>query len=143
LKYTNKAEWVKSDSNAHSAAKRNGWYEECTAHMIQLNNPVGYWTKERCLEDALKYKTKNEWKKNSSGAYNKSIKSGWSNECTKHMVETRNPPNYWTKERCIEEALKYNTVLEWRTTNQLTYNKSRKNGWLYECTKHMTKLKRK
>jgi len=54
------------------------------------------------------------------------------------MTQINNPNGYWNKENCIEEAKKYNTIKEWRTNNQTSVNKVRKNGWMVECTKHMT-----
>ena len=34
--------------------------------MLKTNSkPMGYWTKEKCAEEALKYKTRTEFKNNS------------------------------------------------------------------------------
>ncbi len=46
---------------------------------------AGYWTKERCLEEALKHKSRTEFSKNSKGAYGAAFKNGWLNECYAHM----------------------------------------------------------
>ena len=40
----------------------------------------GYWTKENCQKESLKYKTRTELKKGSSGAYHSSRKNGWLDE---------------------------------------------------------------
>ena len=48
----------------------------------------GYWTKERCDEDALKYNSRSEWNKNNSSAYSAAHKNGWLDECCKHMETT-------------------------------------------------------
>lgn len=36
-----------------------------------------YWIKERCKEEALKYKLRSEFKKYSSSAYTICFKNGW------------------------------------------------------------------
>ena len=46
---------------------------------------AGYWTLERCKEDALKYNSRSEWWKKSKSSYNKSSKEGWLDECCSHM----------------------------------------------------------
>ena len=50
---------------------------------------------------------------------------------------------YWDKEKCKEEALKYNTRNEFRVKSGGAYNSARKQGWLNEICSHMLKHKRK
>lgn len=52
---------------------------------IKERKPDGFWTYEKCAEDALKYSTKIEFKKNSSSAYAISYRNGWMKEISKHM----------------------------------------------------------
>lgn len=140
LKYTTKTEWSKNSRSSYSSALKNGWYEECTAHMLEIHKPSGYWTFERCIDEAKKYKTKNEWQKKSGAAYKASLINGSYDKCTNHMLKKQiKPINYWNKERCIEEALKYKTRSEWDKNNSSSNSAARKNGWYEECTKHMTK----
>jgi hypothetical protein len=49
------------------------------------------WTKETCHIEALKYKTKSEFQKNSCGAHTAAYRYGWLNEICSHMIRT----NYW------------------------------------------------
>jgi hypothetical protein len=163
LKYKLKTEWKRYSCSSHYAARENGWYDECTKHMkiskfynnvktsvknVKLTTlkkinkdvkPKGYWTKERCIEDASKYSFFNDWKKNSSGPYSKAIQNGWFGECTKHMVRQVKPNGYWTKERCIEEALKFNVKKHWEKNSCSSHHAAKQNGWFDECTKHMKK----
>ena len=69
--------------------------------------PKNYWTKEKIKIEALKYKTKMEWKKNSSTSYQKALKINIFNDCIQHMDEILKPKNYWTVDRLKTEALKY------------------------------------
>ena len=54
----------------------------------------------------------------------------------------RFPPNYWTKEKCAEFALKFNSRNEWRNARYFGYEAAQKNGWLEDCCFHMGKPKR-
>ncbi len=52
--------------------------------------PDGYWIKEKCQEEALKYKTRTEFSKKANGAYIKSIKKDWLEEICSHMITLGN-----------------------------------------------------
>jgi hypothetical protein len=78
------SDWAKN-SSSYKIAGRKGWRDECTSHMKRGKKYNGYWTKERCVEEAKKYTTKAKWRKNTISAFTKSKKMGWYNECTKHM----------------------------------------------------------
>ena len=142
LKFKTKTEWQKNSSAAKKSAIKHGWYEECTAHMIEESKPAGYWTKENVLIEALKYKNKSDWRKNSSGSLYVAFKNKWVDECCKHMIEIKKPLGYWTKEKCFEEALKYNNRSEWNKKSCPSYTAAKKYGWFEECTAHMTLLVR-
>lgn len=43
----------------------------------------------------------------------------------------------WTLESCLQDAIKYNTKIDWIKSSPSAYKKSRENGWLEECCKHM------
>ena len=43
----------------------------------------------------------------------------------------------WTKEKCLEEALKYNSRTDFFNSNGSAYNRSIRNGWLDEICSHM------
>ena len=141
--FTTVSEWLKANSTPSTNARVNGWYDECTAHMIRVSKPNNYWNdKKKCIEEALKYNTSGEWSKNSSASYSSSRRNGWLDECTTHMLKTREnrkPSGYWTKERCIEESLKHDTKSEWLKNSAGSLNRAKLNGWYDECTKHMKK----
>ena len=44
----------------------------------------------------------------------------------------------WTKRACIEEALKYSELTEFRKEKMGTYLSACRNGWIKEISKHMT-----
>lgn len=84
-KYKTRSEWIKNSAGAYDAARDNNWIEICCAHMVRYYKPMGFWTKEKCKEDALKYATKNEWQKSSYG-YRAAHDNNWVEECSKHMI---------------------------------------------------------
>ena len=104
--------------------------------MRTIKNPNGYWTKERCQETALKYYIRKEFRENEY-AYQTALKKGWLDDICSHMkIETKNPSDYWTKERCQETALKYYTRKEFRE-NEYAYQTALKKGWLDDICSHM------
>lgn len=79
--YEIRIDWKKSNGG-YVAARRYGWYEECTAHMNMLNKT---WTKEECVADALIYERLMDWHKSKGSGYQMAKKYGWFEECTDHM----------------------------------------------------------
>lgn len=133
LKYKTRKEWSEN-SKGYNRCHSNGWLTECCQHMKFIRN-YRVWTKDDCINDALKYKTRSEWY-NNSYAYKIASKNGWLDDCCGHMQVIIKPNNYWTLERCKEDALKYKTKKEW-AKNSSGYNRCREKGWLDECCQHM------
>lgn len=91
-----------------------------------------YWTKERALEEAKKYTTKNEFKKNCGGGFSAASENGWLKEY--FWLNTKRPHGYWNYETCKEAALKYKTKSEFQKGDRRGYNLAREKGWLKEYT---------
>jgi hypothetical protein len=85
LKYKTKSEFQKKSCGAHTAAYRNDWLNEICLHMTNGRKENGYWTKEMCQQEALKYKTRKEFQMKSSTSYRITRESGWLDEICKHM----------------------------------------------------------
>ena len=129
LKYKSKIEFQKNSGGCYDAARRNGWLDDCCSHMVITQKPFGYWTFERCKEEALKYKTKGEFEKNSS-AYLISCRNNWVNDICSHMIVR--PNKIWTYDKCKKEASKYKTKIEFYKNSYGSYKASYRNGWLNE-----------
>ncbi|MBO4802427.1 MAG: hypothetical protein J5545_11295 [Bacteroidaceae bacterium] len=75
-KYKTKVEFQKRNASAFGYAWKNGllntfdWFEE-------IKKPNGYWTKERCEEEARKYLTKGEFLEGCGAAHNAAVRNGW------------------------------------------------------------------
>lgn len=140
LNFSNKNQWRLGFGSAFNAAQRNGWMSLCCAHM-KRNIPKNYWTLERCIESALKYNTRGEWRKKKGSAYKIAGENGWIEKCCAHMVSETFPHSYWTLERCRESALKYKTKSAWQSHEVGAYSAAIRNGWMYQCTNQMLRVR--
>ena len=50
---------------------------------------MGYWIKERCKNESLKYNSRNQIYKNSRSAYSAMLKNNWLDECCQHMKKNK------------------------------------------------------
>lgn len=91
------------------------------------------WTYEKCLEEAKKYNTKMEFRENSANAYNAACKHKWIKEFV-WLMDICKPQNYWTYERCHEEAKKYTCRVDFQRGKRGAYKAALRNGWLEEYT---------
>ena len=57
--------------------------------MCMSRLPNGYWTKEKCKEEALKFSLRSDFKNMSAVAYRKCIDNRWLEELTTHMFPKR------------------------------------------------------
>lgn len=107
LKYKTRSELKLANPTAFGTIYSNKW-TDLFDHMIRFNLPNGYWTYERCKEEALKYKFKSDFTKakGSCSAVIPAKKNGWWDEITAHMDRKPFPKKY-TKETALQEANKY------------------------------------
>ena len=87
------------------------------------------WTEEKCYEEAKKYSFIIDFRNNASQAYKVSLKREWIKNYT-WLKRKHHEKNYWTYEKCYEEAKKYKTLSTLRIENGSLYAKACKNGWI-------------
>jgi len=92
--YIKKEEAQKIEELTILEYENNGWKLLNTNYNSTLGGSIIFWTYEKCKEEALKYKHKTEFQKNSSGAYNSAYKNKWLNKICSHMIFNK-PDNYW------------------------------------------------
>lgn len=102
-----------------------------------MRKPNGYWTKEKCAEEASKYSKRSDFEKGTPSAYDKARRNRWLDEICAHMVMGKRPNGYWTKENCAEEAAKYNMRKDFQNGCSSAYSIAHRNGWLDEICSHM------
>jgi hypothetical protein len=141
-KYNSVSEWRKVDILAYKQAVNLGLLDRIHENFgWAKKKPHNYWTLERCKEDALKYKSKKEWQKNSGGVYKKAREKKWLHECCKHMIGNRNGNGHWSLENCKSEALKYNSRMEWKLKSSPSYSAAVRAKLVNECCTHMSKIR--
>lgn len=135
-KYKTRSEFKYNNINAYTAAIRHKWINDICMHMVQPIR-VKRLTEEVCAIEARKYKNKNEFKQNNASAYTTAVKNKWIGNICKHMER---PPLKvkWTRERLIEEALKYCTKIEFKTNSYSAYVTALRLKILDEICPHMT-----
>ena len=94
---------------------------------MSQKKPFGYWTNDRCLAEAKKYKLKADFKKNAAGAYDAAMDKGWLAEYT--WLESRSLTK-WTYETCFEEAKKYKSRSAFGKMAGAAYKVALINKWL-------------
>jgi predicted GIY-YIG superfamily endonuclease len=128
LKYNTRNDFCKKSAGAYRSSLLNNWLDDVCKHMNNRNN----WTKENCKNEALKYNTRFNFCKNCKSAYTSALNNGWLDELCEHMGDKKILRDYWTKEKCKEESLKYNGRGEFSIKSPYSYKVSRINKWLSE-----------
>lgn len=98
--------------------------------------PKGFWTPERCKEDAAKYKTLKEWTNANKSAVNASQRNGSYSAATFHMNIQRQRP-VLTKEQVLASARMHRKPTLWRKADSRAYSTAHREGYLDQATAHM------
>lgn len=98
---------------------------------VKVRKPRGYWTVERGLEEARKYRTRSELIKNSFRAYDVLRKAGILERCG--FEWGKKPNGYYTKERCLEIARGFKTRSDLEIGCGRAYRLIRDNDWWAEA----------
>lgn len=75
-KYATIYDFYNNNKTAYSAAVRYGWLDSFT-WLQRIVRPNGYWTRERCEEESLKYTSKRDFLEGCPAAYAAAVKRGW------------------------------------------------------------------
>ena len=81
---------------------------------MNKKKPNKYWTYEKCKEEAIKFKTRSDFRDKSSGAYYASLKNNWIEDICVHMTKFGN-----RRLRCIYS---YEFIEDKSVYVGLTYN---------------------
>ena len=81
LNYKTRSEFSEKNGSAYAVALKNGWLEDYT-WFVEKKKKNGYWDRETCYQEALNYKSRSEFVKCSSGAYNVAYTNGWIKDYT-------------------------------------------------------------
>jgi len=128
IKYNAREEFKQGNSRAYYAAVRHKWIDEICQYMLKFKKNKCYWTYERCKADASIYNDRTEYNKLSHSSYYAALRHRWISEICQHMNTLKKPNEYWTKEKCIAEASKYITKMDFKKKSSGAYNAVIKNG---------------
>lgn len=95
-----------------------------------MKRPHGYWSYENCYNEALKYKSRSEFKQGNHLAYRTAVKNGWLDD---YDWFTR-PNSKWNYQSCLEEAKKYSTRSEFANGSSGAYHVACRNKWIDDYT---------
>ena len=139
LKYHTRKEF-RENEYAYQTSLKKGWLDDICYHMkIETKKPIGYWTKERCKEKSLLCFSIKEFKYEYNSAYASCLRNGWLNDVCSHLKGYKSH-NFWTKEECQKESIKYKTKKEFRKNNSWAYRISLNNNWIEDICSHMKVL---
>jgi len=139
LKYSKKHDFIKGCGSAYNSAYDNGWLNDICKHMISPYKKSGFWSKEECQKESNKYLFRNDFKNGSPVAYSVSLENKWMDELCNHMEKKRKGIEYWTKEKCQEISLKYDSKTKLARNEPTLYKISLRMKWLDEICYHMKK----
>jgi hypothetical protein len=80
-RFDRRSEWAKASPGSYSAARRFGIVDEVAAHMEQTSKPRGWWTLERCREEAQRYGSRGEWSRSNFSSYMAAWRHRWLDLC--------------------------------------------------------------
>jgi hypothetical protein len=86
LKCSCRSDFQKKCIGAYTMAYKNDYLDKICMHMIVKHKQNGYWTFEKCKEEALKYNTKKEFNENSPSAYVIARRNEWLKQISTHML---------------------------------------------------------
>lgn len=116
----------------YKISKAKGWIDKFDwfrGKEIRLEK-ITKWTENVCREEALKYKSRKEFRKYCRGAYDKAKECGWLDTFT--WLSRYKSRSEWNYDNCKEEAGKYPNRNEFGKHSYGAYTCSRLNGWLDE-----------
>ena len=92
---------------------------------------------EYCEMIANRYAHSQNFKKGNRLVYNYAVRHGWLDNICKHMDKDAQEAQHWTKERCLEEAKKYEVRKDFQKGCSGAYAAAYRNKWLDEICSHM------
>ncbi len=135
IKYKTRYEFSENSESAYKVALQNNWINDFDWFVSGFNKGRRKWTYETAKTEAMKYKTRSEFRKNAAGAINAAIEEGWINEYTWFEDGNKlaaNNRKIWDYETTKTEAMKYKSRWDFGKNNGSAYKVALQNGWIDE-----------
>lgn len=120
--------------------KLNGWNILNKKPTGGIGSNLLVWNHNKCIEVAKLCKTRTEFNKNYRGAYSAAVKNGWIDEIHKILVSNRGGKTKYTKQICLELALKCTTRKEFKEKYLKEFTAAYSNKWLNDICQHMMRM---
>ena len=139
-----KVDYVKSSLKVIIICKLHGEFLQTPANHLRgsgcpiCSKNIKY-TKEVCLEEAQKYSSRGEFRKNSQPIYDAACSKNWLDEICSHMPgKIKKKADWWNNiERCKATASLYTSLEELKNAESGCYASISKHKWQDICYKHM------
>lgn len=136
--FSNTTEFRKAYPYVYARAKKMGWLDEMCSHMVRLFAPKGYWnSKDNCIREAKKYKTRTSFARNAPTAYQRCLDNGW-DEAFSEMRQIMNCSHSY--EECAAIALRCNSQAQMRREYPKQYSYAHNHGFLKDIFGHLPKI---
>ena len=84
-RYESRSQFSFGSPSAYQVARANNWLDKICSHMVKTTLPKGYWTKEKCQEEALKYTTRTKYMNGNGSSYRAALTHKWLDDICSHM----------------------------------------------------------
>lgn len=144
LEYRTRGEFQLQNKSAYHAALKLQVLNLICAHMPKTafrsreNHPNFKWSLKKLHEEALKYKNRIDFQKNSDNAYQAAYKRGLLDDICSHMNDSVTAP--WPEEELKKEALKYNLLSDFIKNSPAAYKAAWRRKIINILCSHMKKL---
>lgn len=143
-KYSTKTVFANANKYAYSLAKKKGILDKICSHMPKRKRKEEKLTVEFIGNEALKYKTRGEFKISSPSSYSKASKLNILDKICSHMPKDSKigskPHNFkWDKKSVHRICKLFTTKKEFRENYEGAYLAAQTNRWLEEVSSHMKK----
>ena len=138
-KYNTRKEFTKNSNSASAKAYALGIMDEVCSHMENLRSVRRKWTDEALREEAAKFNTVKDFRKNSHSAFVTAHRLGIVKDITSHMESSRKPR--LSKEEVLERAKQFQHRVDFRDGDPRAYNSALGHKIMAEACAHMTRKK--
>jgi hypothetical protein len=131
LNYKTRNEFANGSKKAYDAAYGYGWLDDITKHMV---SGITTHSKDEIQKIANNYEDYSKFAKEYPHLSQYARKKGWI-DIFQHMIKKK----VWTSDELQIEALKYNTMSDFKNHNKNAYQAAYRKGILDDITKHMNR----
>ena len=132
LKYKTRNEFQNKEVGAYTRALKQDWLKDYTWFDTPKTGQ-NKWPKDRCFDEAKKYKSEDDFRRGSNYAYCKARKQGWLKDY-EWLIASDEKKSVWTEEEVYNEAKKCRSQSDFKRKSASAFNMAKRMGWLSNYT---------